>query len=117
MVDIEIQREAEDVAAKFLSSRGYDIIARRWRCPSGMADIIARDGDELVFAEVVASCAAHPAAKPIGSEKRTRLEAVAAAFTRRLEAECIPLRFDEVSILIDRESDRAMIRHYINALG
>lgn len=117
MVDIEIQHEAEGMAARFLVHRGYEIVARRWQCPSGTADIIARNGDELVFAEVVANCGAHPAAKPLGSEKRSQFEAVPAAFCRRDDAECIPLRFDEISIAIYPDSNRAMIRHHINALG
>lgn len=117
MVDINAQHEAEGMAARFFVHRGYEIIARRWRCPSGIADIIARDGDELVFAEMVANSMVHPAARPVGSEKRARFEAVAAAFCRRYDAECIPLRFDEVSIVIDANSDRAMIRHHVNTLG
>ena len=117
MVDVEIQREAEGLAASFLVRRGYEVIARRWRCPSGTIDIVARDGEELVFAEVVANCGPHPTAKPIESEKRAWFEGVATAFCRRYDAECIPLRFDEISISVDIESDRAMIRHHINALG
>lgn len=117
MVDIEIQREAEGIAARFLVRRGYEIVARRWHCTSGMADIIARNDNELVFAEVMANRGAHPTAKPLGNEKRSRFEAVAAAFCRRYDAECIPLRFDVISIAIYPDSDRAMIRHHINALG
>ena len=64
MVDIDTQFEAEGIAARFLVHRGYEIVARRWRCPSGMADIVARDGEDLVFAEVIASHMAHPAARP-----------------------------------------------------
>ena len=45
-------RLGEDVAARYLVSRGYEIIARNWTCQAGEADIIARDDDILVFAEV-----------------------------------------------------------------
>lgn len=117
MVGIDTQHEAEGIAARFLTRHGYEIIARRWRCPSGTADIIARDSEELVFAGVAASRKAHPAARPVDSEKRARLESVAAAFTSRYDAECIPFRFDVVSVVIYDGSDRAMIRHHINALG
>lgn len=116
MVDIDTQHEAEGIATRFLVPRGHEIIARRWRCPSGVADIIARDGDELVLAEVAASRTAYPAAMPCSNEKRARLESVAASFCRRYDAECVPLRFDEISVVIDLHSDRAIIRHHINAL-
>ena len=32
--------------------RGYRILERNWRCPIGEIDIIAADGNELVFIEV-----------------------------------------------------------------
>ena len=38
-------RLGEDVAARYLVSRGYEIIARNWTCQAGEADIIARDDD------------------------------------------------------------------------
>lgn len=44
-------RLGEDVAARYLASRGYEIIARNWTCQAGEADIIARDDDILVFAK------------------------------------------------------------------
>ncbi|MFA5161676.1 MAG: YraN family protein [Elusimicrobiales bacterium] len=42
----------EDEAARFLRSLGMKILARGWRCPLGEIDIIAADGQTLVFAEV-----------------------------------------------------------------
>jgi hypothetical protein len=43
---------AETLAADFLIARGLAIIERNFRCRRGEIDIIARDGDTLVFAEV-----------------------------------------------------------------
>ncbi len=42
----------ERVAAEQLRAGGYDILARNWRCAHGEIDIVARQGDELVFVEV-----------------------------------------------------------------
>ncbi|MBI2448208.1 YraN family protein [Candidatus Microgenomates bacterium] len=42
----------EEVAAKYLRARGYDIIKRNYRCYFGEIDIIARRGPNLVFVEV-----------------------------------------------------------------
>jgi putative endonuclease len=46
----------EDIAANFLTARGYRILERNFRCKGGEVDIIARDpGDKgLVFIEVKA---------------------------------------------------------------
>jgi putative endonuclease len=48
----------EDLAARELASRGYAIIERRYRTEYGEIDIVARDGDTLVFVEVRAKATA-----------------------------------------------------------
>ncbi len=45
-------RKGEDIASDFYTSHGYTIIARNYRWAGGEVDIIAVDGDELVFSEV-----------------------------------------------------------------
>ena len=42
----------EELAARHLQRAGYTIVARRWRCPEGEIDIVARDGETLVVVEV-----------------------------------------------------------------
>ena len=36
-------KQGEEMAAAWLSARGWAILARRWRCPAGELDLIARD--------------------------------------------------------------------------
>ncbi|OBZ18402.1 endonuclease [Bacillus sp. FJAT-27264] len=43
---------AEAAAVYYLSSRGYIIVERNWRCRSGEIDIIAEHEGSLVFVEV-----------------------------------------------------------------
>lgn len=45
-------RQAETRAANFLLSLGYTIITRNFQIRGGEIDLIALDGDELVFVEV-----------------------------------------------------------------
>lgn len=47
-------RLAEDYASKLLTSKGYKVIERNFRSRFGEIDIVAIDGDTLVFAEVKA---------------------------------------------------------------
>ena len=47
-------REGEDRAAAALEKAGMQIIARNVRSPRGEVDIVALDGDTLVFVEVKA---------------------------------------------------------------
>ena len=44
--------EAEELAAAFLQQHGLKVIARNYRCRFGEIDLIARDGETLVFVEV-----------------------------------------------------------------
>lgn len=48
----ELGKNGEDLAVNFLEGKGYQIIARNWRCGSNELDIVALDGDMLVFVEV-----------------------------------------------------------------
>jgi putative endonuclease len=45
-------QRGEDLAAAHLEERGYVVRERNWRCPAGEIDIVAQDGDCLVFVEV-----------------------------------------------------------------
>lgn len=45
-------RKGEDLAAAFLTKQGYKIIERNFKKPQGDIDIVAIDGDTLVFIEV-----------------------------------------------------------------
>jgi putative endonuclease len=42
----------EQQASRFLEDHGYRIVATNYRCAYGEVDIVAQDGQELVFVEV-----------------------------------------------------------------
>lgn len=46
--------QGEDLACKYLKNLGYQIMDRNYRIRGGEIDIVARDGDTLVFVEVKA---------------------------------------------------------------
>lgn len=48
----ELGKQHEIRAAEFLKEKGYEILEMNFRCRMGEIDIIAKDGDVLVFAEV-----------------------------------------------------------------
>jgi len=45
-------KRGEDLAADFLRTKGYTLIARNVRSPFGEIDLICRDGKTTVFVEV-----------------------------------------------------------------
>lgn len=112
----ELGRRGEDAAARFLDRRGYEIVERNWTCAAGEADIIARDGDSVVFVEVKtrSSCDYGMPAEAVDEAKRDRYERIAALFLQGFHVVDVPVRFDIIGIVAVAE-DRAMIRHHINA--
>lgn len=47
-----IGAEGENIATNFLIQKGYEIITRNWRFGPKEIDIVARDGETMVFVEV-----------------------------------------------------------------
>ena len=48
----KLGQRGEDLAAVHLEEEGYVIRDRNWRCSAGEMDIVAVDGDCLIFVEV-----------------------------------------------------------------
>lgn len=92
--------EAEERAANFLARRGLAIVARNFRTRLGEIDLIAKDGETLVFVEVrrrADSMRFGGAEGSVDWRKRRRLEAAARFYLSRLAAEP-PCRFDVIAI-------------------
>jgi putative endonuclease len=90
---------AEAVAAEFLTRQGLAILHRNFRCRFGEIDLIARDGDALVFVEVRMRGRSDfgTAAETITAAKRTRLLKAAGFYLsgQRTTPRC---RFDAVLV-------------------
>jgi putative endonuclease len=102
----ESGRRAEALGAAFLVARGFAIVERNFRCRRGEIDIIARDGEALVFVEVRLRARRDfgGAAASITPVKRARMAAAASFYLARLRR-TPPCRFD--ALLFDTlESDR-----------
>lgn len=52
MTKDELARKGEQIAERTLNGLGYEILDRNWRCTEGEIDMVARDGDALVFIEI-----------------------------------------------------------------
>lgn len=106
----------ERAAAKYLRSQGYRILARQSRSRIGEIDLIALDGDTIVFVEVKtrsSRAAGHPA-EAVTAAKQRQLTRTALAWLKRkrlLDARC---RFDVIAITW-QEKQPPLIEHYRNA--
>ena len=89
--------QAEALAAAHLAAAGLAIVERNWRRRVGEIDLVARDGDVLVFVEVRLRRRSDygGAGASITAAKRARMVAAANAYLARLSPtpEC---RFDAV---------------------
>ena len=114
----ELGRRGEDAAARFLDRLGYEIVERNWTCAAGEADIIARDGDALVFVEVKTRSNTEKGlpSEAVDAAKRNRYERIAALFLQDYDVVDVPVRFDVVS-LVAVAPDRALVRHHISAFS
>ena len=67
--------EGETRACQAVETRGYRILARRWRSPAGEIDIVALRGQTLVFVEVKARATLDRAAEAVTVTQRRRIAA------------------------------------------
>jgi putative endonuclease len=104
----------ERAAARHLKRQGMRILLRGYRTERGEIDLIARDGDTLVFVEVKARRQGVPA-EAVTPEKQRRLTNVAFQFMRKYHVLEVPSRFDVVAIVWPDDQTRPQIDHFRNA--
>ena len=96
-----IGRRAEDIAAEFLHAKGLAVLARNYRRRLGELDVIARQGDVLVIAEVRtrASDAYGGAAASVTVCKQRRLiRAATQLIQQRKDLAQLRVRFDVIVV-------------------
>lgn len=97
----EIGKQAEDAAAAYLTSLGFQVLARNYAIRGAEVDIIARDGDFIVFVEVKArSRGDHGAPREaVTREKRRRIGQGALRWLQETGLAEANIRFDIVECL------------------
>lgn len=107
-----IGQYGERVAVTHLLEAGWVVLARNWRCPAGELDIVATDGDVLVFCEVKtrSSLAYGDPCEAVNRSKATRIRQLAAQWLSTSDRSWAEVRFDVLSVL-RRPSGAAVVRH------
>lgn len=99
---LRLGHDGEEIANEFLIKSGYSILTRNYRCKIGEIDIIARDGEFLVFIEVktrTGSACGSPAAA-VTFRKQRQISKAAQWYLAENGLFDTPARFDVVAILI-----------------
>jgi putative endonuclease len=91
----------ERLAAQHLIESGLRVEARNWRCSLGEVDIIAWDGDTLVFCEVKTrrSDRFGTPAEAVVAAKARRLRRLAAHWLHTNEVHPRDVRFDVIEVI------------------
>jgi putative endonuclease len=106
-------KEGEDRAAKFLAGRGYKILERNYRTPSGEIDLIALHQGEVVFVEVKTRTSdAYGAPElAVNPKKQQRMIKAALGYIKCKKLHQMPCRFDVVAISAAARQEVELIRN------
>lgn len=103
---LDLGKWGEDLAFRKVKKLGYRCLARNYRCPLGEVDLIARDGDTLVFVEIKTrrGRSLEYAKEAVNQRKRRQLSRVALAYMKENGLADTRARFDVVVINLNRGS-------------
>jgi putative endonuclease len=115
MGHLDLGKHGEKLAGDFLRKRKFRIVERNCRSKRGEIDIIAWDGNTLVFVEVKTRTSddfAQPI-QSVGFHKQQKLRRLADAYLSRHELPECEVRFDVVSVV--EQAGKVRIEHISNA--
>ena len=111
----KLGKHGEELAEKFLSQKGYEILEKNYRKYRGEIDIIAKDQDYLVFVEVKTARSDRfgPPIFRVDARKKKQLGKIAMAYYQEKELFDQDSRFDVVTVTFS--GDQTNIEHIENA--
>lgn len=112
----ELGKTGEDVALDYLKKKKYKIVEKGFRFLRGEIDIIAYDGETLVFLEVKTrkSVKFGQPEESITPAKRKQLRRVAQGYLLRKHIQDVECRFDVLSLTFD-EHRGYTVEHFEDA--
>ena len=103
---LETGKHGEELALELLVSKGFKILETNWRYRRSEVDIIAKEGEVLVFIEVkTRSFDYFGRPETFVDKKKEKLLALAASEYMRLTGHEWAIRFDVVSVLLKNENE------------
>jgi putative endonuclease len=109
----------ERLAAAHLEAKGYRIRDRNYRCREGEIDIVAQDGETLVFVEVRTrrGDALGSPAESVTATKEARLVAAATAYVQGLPEPPADQRIDVVAVQLSPGGRLLAVDHIEGAVS
>ncbi|MBU2701234.1 putative endonuclease [Sporomusaceae bacterium BoRhaA] len=105
-------------ARSFLFQKGYKILTSHYRLKIGEIDIIAQDGDIIVFVEVKTrrNDDYGTPAEAVNFRKQRKIKMTALSYLQRFSLQEQPVRFDVIEVY-GTGGKQSNIHHIINAFG
>lgn len=115
----EVGALGERLAVDFLKKRGYKIVQRNFRCRGGEIDIIAKQGECLVFVEVRTRRSSNYGVpeESITPFKREKLASLAHMYIQNCHAPPQSWRIDVVAVELTAQNRVSRLEHIENALA
>ncbi len=107
MGNLQTGKLGEQMAAACLEKAGYCILERNYRCRFGEIDLIAKDGDTIVFVEVKSRRSDHYGMPQlaVGAEKQRRISKISLYYLQANRLESLNARFDVVAVSLRAEKN------------
>jgi putative endonuclease len=105
---LDLGKRGEELALKKIKRLGYKCVARNYRCPLGEIDLIAKDGESLVFIEIKTrkGKSLGYAKEAINGRKRRQLSKVALTYLKSNNCGDVKSRFDVVAINLNDNKEQ-----------
>lgn len=104
-----------DAAIAFLERTAATVVDRDYECPAGRMEIIAWQGENLIFVEVRTRRTSSKTldADQLSASKGKRLRVIARHWLAENEVSPREVRFDVITLLVIADN-RALLRHHAN---
>lgn len=105
---LSLGKTGEDLAVRHLQALGYRVLARNFRCALGEIDVIAREGDYLVFVEIKTRRGGPmgEAKAAVDERKQRRISRVALRYLKERGQTEMRSRFDVVAVVVEGDRHR-----------
>ncbi len=108
---------AERAAVRFLRRQGFRIVRCNYTCPHGEIDVVAVDGETVVFVEVRSTATGDPGrpAASVDDVKQRRLTRLALHFLQAHRLLDRPARFDVLAVSWPAGQREPLVVHHRHA--
>lgn len=114
----ELGRRGEALAAGYLKKQGYVMVEQNVRTRLGEIDLVASDGDCLVFVEVrTRRTGDFSPEESVGRSKQRKLATLATQYVQRQHAGDCDWRVDVIAIEVDGKDQVVRLEHLKSAVS